>query len=176
MAGELTWEHSIHEIPERGLSAERHATPEDLAYIARELELVSCDSLSAAYTITPLGGGRYRVAGRVSASLQQACVVTLEPVPERVDEPFDASFWPQSEVPAPASGEIELDDEPEVEPIVAGQIEVGHVVFECLVGAIDPFPRKADAAMDRVAASPAGAAEVKPENPFAVLARLKDQH
>ena len=58
---------------------------------------------------------------------------------------------------------------------MAGQIEVGRIVFECLAGAIDPFPRKADAALERVAASPRGSAGDKPESPFAVLAKIKEK-
>jgi hypothetical protein len=58
---------------------------------------------------------------------------------------------------------------------VSGQIEAGRVVFECLAGAVDPFPRKADAALERVAASPRGRADDKTENPFAVLAKIKEK-
>jgi uncharacterized metal-binding protein YceD (DUF177 family) len=175
MSGELTWDHAVTDIPESGLSTGRRATPEELEAITRALDLVACSSVSATYTIMPTGGGHYRLSGRLQASLQQACVVTLEPVAEDVDEAFDVSFWPQDHMPEPASGEIDLDDEPEIEPIVAGQIEVGRVVFECLAGAINPFPRKADAALERVAASPRGRPDDKAENPFAVLAKIKEK-
>jgi hypothetical protein len=175
MSGELNWDHAVHDIPESGLSTERRATPEELAAIARELELVACSSLTATYTIMPTGGGHYRLSGRLQASLEQACVVTLEPVAEAIDETFDVSFWPEADIPEPASGEIDIDDEPEIEPIVAGQIQVGRVVSECLAGAIDPFPRKADAALERVAASPRGSIDDKSENPFAVLAKIKEK-
>ena len=61
---ELAWEHAIHDIPERGLSDEREATPEELAAIARALDLLACTSLTAAYAIAPTVGGRYRLSGR----------------------------------------------------------------------------------------------------------------
>ena len=175
MSGELTWEHAVHDIPDSGLSRVHHATSEELQAIARALELVICSSLTATYTIMPTGGGHYRLSGRLQASLQQTCVVTLEPVAEDIDETFDISFWPEADIPPPASGEIDLDDEPDIEPIIAGQIQVGRVIFECLAGAIDPFPRKDDAALERVAASPRGHTDEKSENPFAVLARIKEK-
>ena len=175
MSGELTWDHAVLDIPDSGLSTERRATPEELQAIARALELVDCSSLTATYTIMPTGGGHYRLSGRLQASLQQACVVTLEPVAEDIDEAFEIAFWPEADIPPPASGEIDLDDEPEIEPILAGQIEVGRVVFECLAGAINPFPRTADAALERVAASPRGRPDDKAENPFAVLAKIKEK-
>ena len=45
-------------------------------------------------------------------------------------------------MPEPSGGAVDMHDEPDLEPIVAGRIEVGRVVFECLAGAIDLFPRK----------------------------------
>jgi hypothetical protein len=175
MSAELNWDHAVLDIPESGLSTERRAAPEELEAVARALELVACSSLTATYTIMPTGGGRYRLNGRLQASLQQSCVVTLEPVAEEIDEAFEVAFWPEDDMPEPASGEIDIDDEPEIEPIVAGQIRVGRVVFECLAGAINPFPRKADAALERVAASPRGRPDDRSENPFAVLARIKEK-
>ena len=175
MSGELTWDHAVLDIPDSGISTTRHATPEALETIARALELVACSSLTSTYTIMPTGDGHYRLSGRLQASLQQACVVTLEPVQEEIDETFEVAFWPEADIPEPASGEIELEDEPEIEPIVSGQIEAGRVVFECLAGAINPFPRKADATLERVAASPRGRADDKAENPFAVLAKIKEK-
>ena len=76
-------------------------------------------------------------------------------------------------MPEPASGEIDIDDEPEIEPIVAGQIEVGRVVFECLAGAIDPFPRKPMRRSSVWPPAPPDASDGKPESPFAVLAKIK---
>jgi Large ribosomal RNA subunit accumulation protein YceD len=175
MAGELTWDHAVLDIPESGLSTIRRAEPHELEGVARALELISCSSLTATYTIMPTGGGHFRLSGRLEASLKQACVVTLEPVAEEIDETFDVAFWPAADIPEPASGEIDLDNEPEIEPIVAGQIQVGRVVFECLAGAVDPFPRLADAALERVAASPKGSQDGKPESPFAVLAKIKEK-
>jgi uncharacterized metal-binding protein YceD (DUF177 family) len=175
MAGALSWDQAIQDIPDSGLTRERLASPDELASVAGALELLACRKLAAAYTISPTGAGHYRLQGRVEAALEQTCVITLEPVAAEVAETFDIAFWPESDIPAPASGELDLEDEDEPEPIVDGQIEVGRIVFEALAGAVDPFPRKPDAALDRVTASPAGAADGKPESPFAVLARIKEK-
>jgi hypothetical protein len=83
------------------------------------------------------------------------------------------AFWPAEDIPAPTSGVVDLDDELDPEPIVAGQIAVGRVVFECLTAAIDPFPRKPDATLDRTSTAPDGDDGGKPESPFAVLANLR---
>jgi hypothetical protein len=68
---------------------------------------------------------------------------------------------------------IELDDE-STSTITAAR-SARAAVFERAAGAINPFPRKADAALDRVAASPRGGQDGKPESPFAVLAKIKEK-
>ena len=144
--------------------------------MAQSLDLLACSSLTATYAVTPSGGdGRYRLTGRIQAALVQACVVTLEPVEGRIDEPLDVAFWPEADIPPPPSGEVDLDETFDPVPIVGGRIDVGPAVFECLAGAIDPFPRKGDAALDRSSAGPAGGPADKPENPFATLARIKEK-
>lgn len=170
---ELAWDHAAHAIPASGLSRQREAAPDELASIARALELLACNALRAEYAITPSIDARYTLSGRLRAELTQACVVTLEPVDSTIEETFDVTFWPQEDMPAPASGAVDLDEEPEPEPIVAGQIAVGRIVFECLAAAIDPFPRKPDASLDRHETGPQGAGASKPESPFAVLANIK---
>ena len=100
MTGELTWDHAVHDIPDSGISTTRHATPQELEAIARALQLVACSSLTSTYTIMPIGDRHYRLSGRLQASLQQACVVTLEPVQEAIEETFEVTFWPQAEIPS----------------------------------------------------------------------------
>ena len=170
---ELAWDHAIHDIPASGVSAERTASGDELVAVGRALDLVACKSLRAQYTVAPSVRGHYRLSGRLRAEVSQTCVVTLEPIDATVEEAFDAVFWPQEDMPAPESGELALDDEPEREAIVAGQIAVGRVVFESLAAALDPFPRKPDAVLDWQSTASADTSASKSENPFAVLANLK---
>lgn len=171
--GQLAWEHATRDIPQSGLSREREAAAEELAGLARVLDLVACSSLRAAYTLKPSIDGRYRLSGTLRAEIRQTCVVTLEPVDSTVVETFDAWFWPPEDMPAPRSGALDLDEEPEPEPIAAGHVDVGRVVVECLATAIDPFPRKEGATLDWQVPAPAEGAAGKPDSPFAVLANIK---
>jgi uncharacterized metal-binding protein YceD (DUF177 family) len=173
MTAALVWEHAIHDVPQSGLSREREAAPDELARIARTLDLLACTGLKTAYTIVPTTDGRYRLSGRLHADISQACVVTLEPVETAVDEEYDVTFWPEQDMPPPSRGEVDLDEEAEPEPIMAGQIDAGRVVFECLAASIDPFPRKPEATLDQRSSRPSETAAGKPESPFAVLANLK---
>src|SRR5262245_17868850 len=171
MPGELTWDHAVQEIPEAGLAVERSASPEELEAVARALELVACRSLTARYTVTPRGGGHVQVAGSVKAVVEQTCVVTLEPLVNDVADSFRVDYWPDTEMPEPSSGHVDMHDESDLEPIVGGRIEVGRVIFECVAGAIDLFPRKPGVTFE----GPEDNRSAGAGSPFAALAKMKNK-
>jgi hypothetical protein len=170
---ELAWDHAVRDVPETGASGARAASPDEREAIAGALDLMACTSLEAHYAIHPLPAGRYRLSGRLHAEVTQACVVTLDPIDSTLTEAFEATFWPRQDLPVPESGELAIDDAPEPEPIVAGQIALGRVVFETLAAALEPFPRKPGAVLDWPPPEPAEASPAAPASPFDVLANLK---
>jgi hypothetical protein len=172
VTAELGWDHAIVDIPESGLTIERAASPEEREAIARSLELIACPSLTVHYTITPLSEGHFRLAGSLEARVEQSCVVTLEPLTNDVAESFSVDYWPETDIPEPTGGVLDVHDEPALEPIVAGRIEVGRVVFECLAAGIDLFPRKPGASFEP---PPESSGTGKAEGPFAALAKMRNK-
>ncbi len=175
MTEELGWDHAIQDIPETGLQVERVASPEEREAIARTLDMIACSSLIARYTLHPRSGGHYRLSGTLKARIEQSCVVTLEPLTNEIVESFGVDYWPETEMPAPEGGVVDVHDEPDLEPIVAGRIKVGRVVFECLAGAIDLFPRKAGATFEAPETPSENSGSSKSGGPFAALARIKNK-
>jgi hypothetical protein len=174
MLGELAWDHAVRDIPEEGLAVERSATAEERDAIARALDLLICHSLTARYTMGPRGGGHVHLWGTVEAVVEQSCVVTLEPLLSRVAEIFRVDFWPEGDIPEAAGGEIDFSEQPDLEPIVAGRVEVGNVVFQALANGIDLFPRKPGVTFEPPA--PSGSDDGShPEGPFAALAKMKNK-
>jgi hypothetical protein len=173
MTEPLTWSHRTTEIPEPGLHVTQIATPAERAAIAQALDIVSCDVLEADYVVHALGEGRYRLKGSLTARITQECVVTLEPVPEKIVEDVDVAFWPMDSLPHAGEEEMEVSCVPEVEAIEHGQINAGRVLFEILSASLDPYPRKPGARFEwEDAASeeaPGGA------GPFAGLKKLKNE-
>jgi hypothetical protein len=172
LSGVLRWDHVLTDIPSSGLRVERAAEPAEREALARALDLLACTRLEADYTLAPTGAGRYRVRGRVSCDVVQACGVTLEPVASTIAEDLDVPFWPAEEIPAPQSGALDLDGEDDPEPIAAGRIAVGRLICECLAAALDPFPRKPEAALEH-SASPGAEQAGGAGGPFAALAGLR---
>jgi uncharacterized metal-binding protein YceD (DUF177 family) len=173
MSSTLPWSQRATSIAEAGLHKEVVATAAERVAIAQELGLVSCEAIEASYTIRALGGGRYRLAGSLHARLTQACVATLEPLPQTIEEAFEAEFWPAGSLPETVDAEVEALSVPDVEPIEHGTIEVGRVFFEIVSAALDPYPRKSGASLewrDPESVEDSGAAGA-----FGALKKLKDQ-
>ena len=129
--------------------------------------------------------------GRLSAEVEQSCVVTLEPVGETVEEDFLLRFTLDPAKAAADSsegsgGDVVIDPEADDPPEAAGPlgIDVGEAIAQQLSVAINPYPRAPGAGLDSAASSPAseggagGRRDEKIEkaadnNPFAVLKTLK---
>jgi uncharacterized metal-binding protein YceD (DUF177 family) len=169
----LTWSHRTAAVPEAGVQRTVSATPSERMAIAKELGLLSCESFAVDYDIRALGAGRYRLAGALDAHLTQACVATLEPVPQTIKEPFEVEFWPADTLPDIGDAEVEVSSVPDVEPIEHGAIDVGRVLFEILSAALDLYPRKGGATLEW--RDPESAEAEDASGPFAALKKLKDQ-
>lgn len=172
------WSHRAAEIPDRGLDIERVATPEELAVLADALQLPAISRMTVAYSIRPLGVGRYNVKGALSAAVTQECIVTLEAVHTEIQETLEEEFWAEDLVPAPLPDGERVEREalsgssPEV--IQQGLIEVGRLVYEQLSTAIDPYPRAPGAVF--AWSEPGHDSDSSDrDKPFASLAALKDK-
>jgi hypothetical protein len=169
----LTWSHAVTEIPESGLDVGREADPAERGRLAAELGILDCTALRADYEIRRQGEGRYLMSGAVTARISQACVVSLEPVEQRIDERILVELVAGAEHAGGAGGAdlAVLDGEREIEPLAGGRIDAGRIVFETVAAAIDPYPRKEGAVFewtDPKEAQPGG-----PAGPFAGLSKLK---
>ncbi|MEI9850200.1 MAG: YceD family protein [Sphingomonas sp.] len=88
-----------------------------------------------------------RARGHLSAEVTQACVVTGDPVPAKIEEDFDLRFAPE---PGDGAEEIELSDAECDTVFYSGNaIDPGRAAAETLALALDPFPRgpRAEAAL-----------------------------
>ncbi len=104
----------------------------------------------------------------LSAEVVQHCVVTLDPVPARIEQAVAVAFAPGARsLERAVDVDVDADDPPE--PIIGNAIELGEAIAEALGVALDPYPRSPGAAFDGWSDQGEGGRE----NPFSVLARLK---
>ena len=161
------------QIPDTGLHRDIDAGQATLDAMAELGGLREILSASASLEVTPKGGGRIHVAGRVKARIGQTCVVSLEPIESDIDEAIDLIFAPPEQIPEladliddAAEGVTDTPDPPE--PIENGVIDLGRLATDALFLAIDPYPRKPDAVFEAPDVAP------DPEDhPFAALKAFK---
>jgi uncharacterized metal-binding protein YceD (DUF177 family) len=156
----------LEDIPETGLHFDLVADEHVRAGLAALAGVPEMPRLEAAIDVAHYGSG-LRATGRVSATVGQTCVVTLEPMENQVDESIDVIFAPSptGDV-ADRNATFEADEPPEV--LSDGTADLGAIAAEFLLLGIDPYPRKPGAEFTPPA--PEGAATT----PFAALAKLKD--
>ncbi len=154
------------EVPDGGRHLDLLAGEGVRAAIARLAGLAALPRLEASFDVTPRGRGGLHVIGRVSATVGQLCVVTLEPIENEVEEPIDVVFAPGA-APSLVDREIEVTDEDVPETLVDGTVDLGAIATEFLLLGVDPYPRKPGAVFQAPAAGDDAA------HPFAALAALK---
>ena len=155
----------IVRINEIGAGLERHLVPDDAAKarIIKALDLASLSAFEADLRVAPSRVG-WTLTGRITATLEQVCGITLDPLPVEIDERFSVDLVEAAE-PEPDEIEVTIDDDaPDV--IEDGRIDLGQYAVEQLALTLDPFPRKPGAEF----VQPEEPAEI---SPFAVLKAFK---
>lgn len=132
-------EEELHEI---------EATADERAALAERFGLVALESLTASLRLEQAKGGAVRVSGAFSADIVQACVLTLEPVPSRIEETFTVLYVPETEAPESAETVVLPEGVEMPEPLVGDAIDVGEAVAQQLAVSLDPYPRASGATFD----------------------------
>lgn len=167
---------ALEAIAETGQHFDLVADADVRAAIARMAGLRDLPRLEANFDVTRAGAAGLHVAGHVSATVGQSCVVTLEPLANAVDEDIDLVFAPPSPPVERSAADDEDDDDDaprrparkwnEPEPLIDGVVDLGALATEFLILGLDPYPRKPGAVFE-----PPQDLERDP-GPFAALAKL----
>lgn len=143
------------------------------AAVAGALGIRGVRKLRFAATLAPLGRRDWQLTGQLGATVVQDCVVTLDPVTTRIDEPVARTYM--ADLPEPEPGEVEMPEDDTVDPLPA-TLDLAEVMMEALALALPPYPRADGVSFEDAVAAPAGATpltdtEIKP---FAGLAALRE--
>jgi uncharacterized metal-binding protein YceD (DUF177 family) len=165
-----TFPVAVTDVPETGRRVELVADAAVRAAIAGLAGVVGLPRLEAQFDLTRHGRDGLQVVGRVAATVEQNCVVTLEPMQTNIDESVDLVFTsPPGQPGEPGATEqihaLDEDEPPQV--LDNGSVDLAAIAMEFLLLGIDPYPRRAGAVFDLPLADDAQA------HPFAALAALK---
>lgn len=160
---------ALDDVPEEGQHFDLSADADTRAAVARMAGLRDLPRLEASFDVNRHGRAGLHVAGRISATAGQTCVVTLEPLANEVTENVDLLFEPPPAVPQDAEATDASDRPPDdqTERLVDGTVDLGALATEFLILGLDPYPRKPGAVFQPPA-------DPRPdEGPFAALGALK---
>ena len=147
-------------VPSAGHRLALTASPAECGALAQRLGLLALYEFSADLALEPDGLGGVRASGGLAAEVEQACVVTMEPVRQSVREEIAFHIIPEGQEPSESP-----DAEDEVET-VGGYAELGEVLAQLLSLALDPYPRREGAELPPEATDPA-------DSPFGALLHLR---
>ena len=160
---------ALSEVPDTGRHFDLVADGQVRAAVAEVAVLAGLPRLEAGFDLTLHERNGLHVVGRVSATVGQTCVVTLEPIENEIEEAIDLVFSPAAAPPHVAGSGVEIPSDEVPEPLVDGTVDLGAIATEFLLLAIDPYARKPGAVFQ----SPA--AEDDSAHPFAALAALRSR-
>lgn len=144
---------NVARLPQKGMPVTIEANEKQRASLAAQHGLLGVKRFEAQMLVVGWKRNGIKVSGRVDAEIVQECVVTLEPLDAAIGEEFSQVYLPEESklgrLGFHDGGEILLDadgpDSPET--FVGDTIDVGALAEEFFGLAIDPYPRKADAAL-----------------------------
>jgi hypothetical protein len=151
------------------------------AALAKRFGFLGLPAFSARVTVDRRPGCQVVVEGRLRGRIVQACVLTLDPVTQDLDDAFRIVFkQDMADDLDPESGEAMLNSQADApEPLVGNVLDVGEIVAEQLSLVADPYPRRPGAKLEDVLPRPRhGGRKGQPEHrrhPFAGLAALRDK-
>lgn len=157
------------------------ASEAECAALAKRFDFLDLKDLAARVMVDLQLGGQVVVEGRLRGKVVQACVLTLEPVVQELDDVFRIVFKKNlTEELDPESGEAVLNPQADApEPLAGNLLDVGEIVAEQLSLAAEPYPRRPGVKLEDVLPKPKGGARRgapgQQRHPFAGLAALRDK-
>ncbi len=157
------------------------ATDSERAALTRRFGFLGLPAFSARVTVDRRSGAQVVVEGRLRGKIVQACILSLDPVTQDLDETFRIVFKQGlAEERDPESGESLVNAQLDApEPLPGNLLDVGEIVAEQLSLAADPYPRRPGLKLEDVLPKPRS--NNRPHrgeqrrHPFAGLAALRDK-
>ena len=170
----FTYVLAREDVSDDGLEVTLEAKTEARTLLAKRYDLVALDELKARLVIEPWRKKGIKVVGTLNADLAQSCIVTLDPVPAKLNADFTLLNLPE-DVSGRRAMEVAVDplaEEPP-DPLPVEGVDLGEAVAEQLALLLDPYPRTEGAELAATESLESGS-EKKP-NPFEILKNLKTQ-
>ncbi len=156
----VEWSHFVdaNTIDTKPKDMDIHTPSVNFNALCRRLGLDEIKDIKARVTLKRNDVSKViHVKGKITANVNQLCVVTSEPVEEYVEEEFEAWFSEPNEAVSFTKAKRErlkakereeqpiLEEFDDPEQIIDGKIDLGELIIQNLSLALNPYPRCKDA-------------------------------
>lgn len=126
-----------------------------------------------------------QIKGKIKASLDQKCVVSMESVPEHVEDEFESWYAEPNQAVSFAKAKRErlsekereelpmLEEHDDPETVIDGKIDLGELAVQNLSLALNPYPRCENATYESNVPPMGDEPEGVYDNPFSALKNWK---
>lgn len=142
----VSYRFQVNRLPKTGAEISIRADEEQRIELAREHDLESVERFVADLTVQGWKADGVIVKGRVRADFTQLCVVTLEPIAQKINEEISTVFIPETSRLARLGDEHEIVLDPDAddlpESFTGDSVDLGALAEEFFALGIEPYPRK----------------------------------
>ncbi len=143
---------ATEEVAHLGVHVQIETLPKERADLARDLGLEDLSSFDAEVQLEPVQKNERKIDGHLSlsANLVQKCVVSLEPVADRLSRRFELILHLSSLDQADDSADEDLEEGSTriIEELKGEQLDLKPILIEALALSLNPYPRIATAEPD----------------------------
>lgn len=176
----FSFQVKVGHVVSKSVSITLEADEKEREGLAKLWKIVGVKSLKADLKMSRWKRDGLRIAGTFVGELVQDCVVSLKPIPTRIEDEFVNHFVPDTSKLARQdnlqNGEVIIDiDGPDIPDTFTGNtIDIAAVVTEFAAMAIDPYPRDPEAEIAEKFQRGSDDDDKSP-SPFAALASIKSE-
>ncbi len=138
---------NVERLGRESVNFDIKATAAECEAVAESLGILGVEDVQARGSLVrKSANGQIALSGRLRAEAVQACVVSLEPVKQAIDEEFTVfyTFDPEDLEVEDLDKVVGLEEPDLPELIVGGRIDLLAMITEQIALALEPYPRRAD--------------------------------
>jgi uncharacterized metal-binding protein YceD (DUF177 family) len=138
---------NVERLGREPMSFDIQASETECTAMAKSLDILGLEDVKASGSLVrQSSNGQIVLTGRLQAEAVQACVVTLDPVEQSIDEEFTVfyTFDPKDLEVEDLDRVVGLEDPDPPELIVGGRIDLLAMLSEQIALALEPYPRRSD--------------------------------
>lgn len=160
--------------PNAPLSFDLQPRASDLEDLCQELGLIGLRKLRLHGDIRADGATDWMLRAKLGATVTQTCVVTLDPVTTRIDEPVLRRYLKTWPLDTELGDDVEMPEDDSIEAL-SDTINIFEVMYEALALALPAYPRAEHAVVAHTESRPDGAEPIKAidETGLSALSELK---